>query len=51
MTEMLTYPQRLQLALLVLFASACLNFGGLLGHFRQTSSAQFSATRVSLPRG
>ncbi|MBX3167046.1 MAG: hypothetical protein KF760_06530 [Candidatus Eremiobacteraeota bacterium] len=51
MTEMLTYPQRVQLALLVLFASLCLNFGSLLGHLKQSPTPQFSSARASLPRG
>ncbi len=52
MKEMLTYSQRVQLALLVLFASVCLNFGSLLGHLKQQPRAtQFSSLRVFLPRG
>ena len=51
MTEMLTYPQRVQLALLVLFASLCLNFGSLLGSLKQRSTPQVSSVRVTLPRG
>lgn len=51
MTEMLTYSQRVQLALLVLFASLCLNFGSLLGHLRNAPAPQFSCTRGCLPRG
>ena len=51
MTEMLTYSQRVQLALLVLFASVCLNFGSLLGQLKQRPPTQFSSVRVPLPRG
>ena len=51
MTELLNYSQRVQLALLVLFASFCLNFGSLLGHLKHSPTAQFSAVRVPLPRG
>ena len=50
--KMLTYPQRVQLALLVLFASFCLNLGSLLGQLKQSHrTSQFSSLRCSLPRG
>ncbi|MBN9418972.1 MAG: hypothetical protein J0I12_26200 [Candidatus Eremiobacteraeota bacterium] len=51
MTEMLTYSQRVQLALLVLFASLCLNFGSLLGSLKHSATPQFSTTRTCLPGG
>jgi len=52
MKEMLTYSQRVQLALLVLLASVCLNFGNLLGQLKhQPGTTQFSSLRAPLPRG
>ena len=51
MTELLNYSQRVQLALLVLFASFWLNFGRLLGPLKHSPTAQFPAVRVPLPRG
>ncbi len=51
MTDMLTYPQRVQLAVLVLFASLCLNFGSLLGRLEKSPTTQFSSVRAPLPRG
>jgi len=49
MTDMLNYSQRIQLALLVLFASLCLNLGSLLGHPR--SPQQQAAVTRQLPGG
>ncbi|MBS2038050.1 hypothetical protein JST97_23900 [bacterium] len=51
MNKTFSYSQRIQLALLVLFASLCLNFGQLLGHFRQPSNHQLSTTRIAIHPG
>ncbi|MFN8614002.1 MAG: hypothetical protein U0931_41100 [Vulcanimicrobiota bacterium] len=51
MTKMFSYSQRIQLALLVLLASLCLNFGQLLGHFKQQAHQQISTTRGPSDRG
>lgn len=43
MRNLMSYPQRVQLALFILLASLCLNFGQLLGHFKQEVTAQVSS--------
>lgn len=52
MTDMFSYSQRIQLALLVLFASLCLNFGCLIGGLSGHRPSQQQAAVVErLPGG
>jgi hypothetical protein len=46
MTKMFSYSQRIQLALLVLLASLCLNFGNLLGQLQKHSQEQISTNHT-----
>lgn len=46
MTKMFSYSQRIQLALLVLFASLCLNFGNLLGQLEHPTKQQISTNHT-----
>ena len=51
MTNMLSYSQRIQLALLVLFASFCLNFGRLLAGMHRPSQQAGLTRSLNLPGG